>query len=159
MDFVQDALFNGERFRVLTVVDNYSKICHGLLVGKSQKGIDVVEELSRICTIEGCKPVRIQCDNGTEFVSKDVDLWAYSNGVTMDFSRPGKPTDNAYIEAFNGRFRAECLNAHWFLTLDDARQKIEDWRNYYNEVRPHGSIGHKAPISLQNHVGASSPST
>jgi putative transposase len=88
MDFVQDALFNGERFRVLTVVDYYSKICHGLLVGKSLKGIDVVEELSRICTIEGCKPVRIQCDNGTEFVSKDVDLWAYSNGVTMDFSRP-----------------------------------------------------------------------
>lgn len=145
MDFVQDALFNGERFRVLTVVDNYSKICHGLLVGKSLKGIDVVEELSRICTIEGCKPVRIQCDNGTEFVSKDVDLWAYSNGVTMDFSRPGKPTDNPYVESFNGKFRDECLNVNWFLSLEDAAKKIEDFRWEYNHFRPHSSINDLTP--------------
>jgi putative transposase len=80
MDFVQDALYNGERFRVLTVVDNCSKICHGLLAGKSLKGIDVVTELSRICLIEGCFPQRIQCDNGSEFISKEMDLWAFSNG-------------------------------------------------------------------------------
>jgi putative transposase len=108
MDFVQDALFNGERFRVLTVVDNCSKICLGLFPGKSLKGSDVVAELSRICLVEGCFPERIQCDNGSEFISKEMDLWAYSNGVTLDFSRPGKPTDNPYVESFNGKFRDEC---------------------------------------------------
>ncbi len=76
-------------------------------------------------------------------MSRDLDLWAYAKGVTLDFSRPGKPTDNAFIEAFNGRFRAECLNQHWFLTLADAREKMEDWRRYYNEERPHGAIGNK----------------
>ena len=74
----------------------------------------------------------------------------------MDFSRPGKPTDNAFAEAFNSRVRAECMNAHWFLTLAEAREKLEAWRNYYNEERPHGAIGNKAPILLQNHDGAPS---
>src|SRR4051812_43549035 len=92
-------------------------------------------------------------------VSRDLDLWAYSNGVTLDFSRPGKPTDNAFIEAFNGRFRAECLNAHWFMSLEDAREKMEDWRRYYNELRPHGAIGQKVPIALLNRDDASSPSS
>jgi len=98
-------------------------------------------------------------DQGTEFVSRDLDLWAYTRGVTLDFSRPGKPTDNAFIEAFNGRFRAECLNAHWFMSLEDARQKMEAWRRYYNEDRPHGAIGNKPPISLINPDGAASPPT
>ena len=102
-------------------------------------------------------PKTIRVDQGSEFISRDLDLWAYTKGVTLDFSRPGKPTDNAYIEAFNGRFRAECLNAHWFLTLADAAEKMEDWRRYYNEVRPHGAIGHNVPISLLNHDGAASP--
>ena len=79
--------------------------------------------------------------------------------MTLDFSRPGRPTDNAFIEAFNGRFRAECLNAHWFLTLADAREKLEAWRKYYNEVRPHGAIGNKVPISLQSLGDATSPSS
>lgn len=78
-------------------------------------------------------------------------------GVTLDFSRPGKPTDNAYIEAFNGRFRAECLNQHWFLSLADAAEKLEDWRRYYNEQRPHGAIGNKVPISFMNYDGAAGP--
>jgi putative transposase len=77
---------------------------------------------------------------GSEFVSRDLDLWAYAKGVTLDFSRPGKPTDNAFIEAFNGRLRAECLNAHWFLTLADAREKLEDWRKYYNPAFEHPSV-------------------
>ena len=102
-------------------------------------------------------PAAIRVDQGTEFVSRDLDLWAYQRGVTLDFSRPGKPTDNAFIEAFNGRFRAECLNAHWFLSLADAREKMEDWRRYYNEERPHGAIGQKTPIMLLNHDGATSP--
>ena len=79
------------------------------------------------------------------------------HGVTLDFSRPGTPTDNAFIEAFNGRFRAECLNAHWFLTLADAGEKLEAWRRYYNEDRPHGAIGNKPPISLMNPGGQTSP--
>ncbi len=83
-------------------------------------------------------PATIRVDQGTEFVSRDLDLWAYQRGVTLDFSRPGKPTDNAFIEAFNGRFRAECLNAYWFLSLADAQEKLEDWRKYYNEERPMG---------------------
>jgi putative transposase len=81
-------------------------------------------------------------------VSRDLDLWAYQRGVTLDFSRPGKPTDNAFIESFNGKFRAECLNAHWFMSLDDARRKCEAWRRDYNEERPHSAIGNKVPIEL-----------
>ena len=158
MDFVHDQLATGKKIRVLTVVDTFSRFSPILDPRFSYRGEDVVQSLEKTCAKLGY-PKAIRVDQGSEFISRDLDLWAYANNVILDFSRPGKPTDNAYIEAFNGRFRAECLNAHWFLTLDDARQKIEDWRNYYNEVRPHGSIAHKAPISLQNHVGASSPST
>lgn len=103
-------------------------------------------------------PKSIRVDQGSEFISRDLDLWAYQKDVVLDFSRPGKPTDNSFIESFNGKFRAECLNAHWFLTLDDARQKMEHWRRDYNEVRAHGAIGNKPPISLTNGSGASHPS-
>jgi hypothetical protein len=103
-------------------------------------------------------PRTIRVDQGSEFVSRDLDLWAYAKGVTLDFSRPGKPTDNAFIEAFNSKFRSECLNAHWFMSLDDARSKMEDWRRYYNDERPHSGIGQKVPILLHNSGGASSPS-
>ncbi len=112
--------------------------------------------LERICQEVGY-PRTIRVDQGTEFVSRDLDLWAYARGVELDFSRPGKLTDNAFIEAFNGRFRAECLNQHWFLTLADAREKVEDWRSYYNEERPHGAIGNVPPVALMNSGGASNP--
>ena len=158
MDFVHDQLATGKKIRVLTVVDIFSRFSPILDPRFSYRGEDVVQSLEQTCAVVGyTKAIRV--DQGSEFISRDLDLWAYANEVVLDFSRPGKPTDNAFIEAFNGRFRAECLNAHWFLTLDDARQKIEDWRRYYNEVRPHGSIGHKVPISLQNPDGASSPSS
>ena len=104
-------------------------------------------------------PQTIRVDNGSEFISRDLDLWAYANNVTLDFSRPGKPTDNAFIEAFNSKFRQECLNANWFLTLEDAREKMGTWRRYYNEVRPHSAIGYNVPIALQNPDGATSPSS
>jgi putative transposase len=100
-------------------------------------------------------PRTIRVDQGSEFVSRDLDIWAYQKGVVLDFSRPGKPTDNSFIESFNGKFRSECLNTHWFLSIDDARQKMEDWRRDYNEVRPHSAIGNQAPISLLN--GSSAP--
>ncbi len=85
---------------------------------------------------------------GSEFISRDLDLWAYANDVTLDFSRPGKPTDNGFIEAFNSKLRAECLNAHWFMSLADAREKLEDWRRHYNEDRPHSAIGYNVPIAM-----------
>jgi putative transposase len=112
--------------------------------------------LEKVCARVGC-PTTIRVDQGTEFVSRDLDLWAYTRGVTLDFSRPSKPTDNAFIEAFNGCFRAECLNAHRFMSLKDSRQKMEAWRRYNNEERPHGAIGQKTPITLLAHDGTSSP--
>lgn len=155
MDFVHDQLATGNKLRVLTVVDLFTRYSPVLDPRFSYRAEDVVATLERTCAMTGY-PKMIRVDQGTEFVSRDLDLWAYTNRVTLDFSRPGKPTDNAYIEAFNGRFRAECLNAHWFLTLDDARSKVEAWRRYYNEERPHGAIGQMTPITLLNHHGGPS---
>ena len=90
-------------------------------------------------------PLRIQLGNGSEFISKALDKWAYENRVTLDFSRPGKPTDNPFIESFNGSFRDECLNTNWFLSLDDAKEKIESWRMEYNQYRPHSSLDDLTP--------------
>jgi putative transposase len=156
MDFVHDQLATGRKLRVLTIVDTFSRFSPALEPRFTFRGSDVVAILEGVCKVVGF-PATIRVDQGTEFVSRDLDLWAYQRGVTLDFSRPGKPTDNAFIEAFNGRFRAECLNAHWFLTLDDARTKLEDWRRYYNEERPHGAIGQNAPITLHHRDGAASP--
>jgi putative transposase len=115
-----------------------------------------VAALEQVCAVLSY-PKTIRVDQGTEFVSRDLDLWVYAKGVTLDFARPGKPTDNAFAEAFNGRVRAECLNAHWFLTLADAREKLEAWRKCYNEDRPHGAIRQRPPVSLQNPGGITSP--
>jgi putative transposase len=92
----------------------------------------------------------IHVDQGSPIQVQGARLWAYQRGVTLDFSRPGKPTDNAFIESFNGKFRAECLNAHWFMSLDDARRKCEAWRRDYNEERPHSAIGNKAPTAQRD---------
>jgi putative transposase len=156
MDFVHDQLATGKKIRVLTVVDTFSRYLPVLDARFSYRGEDVVQTLERVCAKTGY-PTTIRVDQGSEFISRDLDLWAYTNSVTLDFSRPGTPTDNAFIEAFNGRFRAECLNTHWFLSLADAREKLEDWSRYYNEERPHGAIGQKTPIALLNHFGVTSP--
>lgn len=148
MDFVSDALFDGRKFRALTIVDNFSRECLAIVTGQSLKGSDVVSALEQIQAQRGISPQRIQTDNGSEFTSKEVDRWAYENNVTMDYSRPGKPTDNPFIESFNGSFRDECLNAHWFLSLQDATEKIEAWRIEYNEFRPHSSLGDKTPAEF-----------
>lgn len=147
MDFVSDALFDGRRFRALTVVDNFSRECLAIVVGQSLRGEDVVAALEAIVRERGA-PRRVQADNGPEFISVALDKWAYDQGVTIDFSRPGKPTDNPFIESFNGSFRDECLNAHWFLSLEDAREKIESWRCDYNHFRPHSSLGNAAPAQF-----------
>jgi len=115
-DFVADALFDGRKLRMLTVVDCYTRECLAVDVGQSLKGEDVVDSLNRICAQRGL-PKTIKTDNGSEFISKVMDKWAYEHGIELDFSRPGKPTDNAAVESFNGRLRQECLNANWFLSL------------------------------------------
>ncbi len=147
MDFVHDQLATGRKIRVLTVIDTFSRFSPAVDPRFSYRGEDVVATLERVCRTVGY-PSIIRVDQGSEFISRDLDLWAYQRGAELDFSRPGKPTDNAYIESFNGKFRTECLNAHWFLTLDDARAKMEEWREDYNTVRPHSAIGNKPPISL-----------
>lgn len=147
MDFVADALFDGRRLRALTVVDNYTRESLAIDVGQSLKGEDVVNTLNRIAAYRGV-PAIIKVDNGSEFISKTMDRWAYERGVELDFSRPGTPTDNAKVESFNGRFRQECLNMHWFLSLDDAKSKIEAWRRYYNETRPHSALKWATPAEF-----------
>jgi len=156
MDFVHDQLAMGTKIRVLTIIDTFSRFSPAVEPRFRFRGADVVEALERVGRVYGF-PKMIRVDQGTEFVSKDLDLWAYTRGVVLDFSRPGKPTDNAFIESFNGKFRAECLNAHWFMSLDDAREKCEAWRRDYNEVRPHSAIGNKPPIALIGRSAAEGP--
>jgi len=156
MDFVADALFDGRRFRALTIVDNYSRECLEIEVGQSLKGEDVVRVMERIRLTRGVIPERIKVDNGSEFISKALDKWAYENDVILDFSRPGKPTDNAFIESFNGSFRDECLNVNWFLSLEDAREKIQAFKEEYNHFRPHSALGNLTPIeALDRHPKSS----
>lgn len=145
MDFVADNLFNGRRIRALTVVDNFSRECLAIEVGQGLRGDDVVAVMERLKRMKQRVPHRLQTDNGSEFISKSLDRWAYENKVTMDFSRPGKPTDNALVESFNGSLRDECLNVHWFLSLEDAQEKIECWRQEYNQQRPHSSLNNQTP--------------
>ena len=120
LDFVADQLADGRRFRALTVVDIYTRECLAIEVGQSLKGKDVVRVLNQLKGQRGA-PKMLFCDNGREFSSRVMDLWAYQNGVGIDFSRPGKPTDNAFLESFNGTFREECLNTHWFTSLTEAK--------------------------------------
>lgn len=150
MDFVSDQLYDGRKLRALTLVDVYTRECLAIWVDQGIRGGDVVHTLEQVVADRG-RPQRIQVDNGPEFVSKALDHWAYQERVELAFSRPGKPTDNAYIEAFNGRLRQECLNQHWFLSLADAREKIEAWRVGYNETRPHGALGWATPAEFARH--------
>jgi putative transposase len=156
MDFVHDQLATGRKLRVLTIVDTFSRFSPVIEPRFRFRGADVVAILESVCRHVGF-PKTIQVDQGSEFISRDLDLWAYQRDVTLDFSRPGKPTDNPFVESFNGKFRAECLNAHWFLSLDDARRKCESWRRDYNEERPHSAIGYKVPIELVNRSAALGP--
>ena len=151
MDFIHDQLVDGRRFRVLTIVDTYSKVSPVLGVGTHYRGSDVVQALEQARREQGI-PQCIRVDNGPEFVSRDLDLWAYTQGVQLDFSRPGKPTDNAFIEAFNSRFRQECLNQHWFRNLAEAQTTIEAWRQEYNRYRPHGALGNLTPLEFLQHA-------
>jgi putative transposase len=144
MDFMSDELFDGRRLRILTVMDEHTRECLAICASRPFRGEDVVRVLERITGGRGC-PESIRVDNGPEFTSKTLDQWAYWNGVGLDFIRRGKPTDNAYIESFNGKLRAECLNENWFLSMEDAQAKLDDWRCHYNRFRPHSALGNLAP--------------
>lgn len=144
MDFVSDCLHDGRRFRALTIVDNVSRVSPAIEVDRSLTGQRVVEVLEGLAQSQGLPKV-IQVDNGTEFTSKALDEWAHRRKVKLQFSRPGKPTDNPFIESFNGRLRQECLDQSWFVSIDDAQVKIENWRLDYNENRPHSSLGNRSP--------------
>jgi putative transposase len=148
MDFMSDSLYDGRRFRVFTLVDNMSRESPAIVVDRSFSGTRVVAVLNRLEATWGL-PKSIQVDNGPEFSSKALDDWAHRHRIKLVFSRPGTPTDNPYIEAFNGRFRAECLDQHWFASLEEARQIIEAWRIDYNEVRPHTALDNQTPAAYK----------
>lgn len=144
MDFVSDGLVDGRRVRCLNIVDDFTKQCLAIEVDTSLPGKRVVNVLQRLAESRGL-PKGITVDNGPEFVSKALDEWAYAVGLQLRFIQPGKPQQNAYIESFNGKFRDECLNEHWFMSMRHARQLIEEWRQDYNTQRPHSAIGYQTP--------------
>jgi putative transposase len=148
MDFMSDSLHDGRRFRLLTLVDDMSRESPAIAVDTSFSGSAVVAVLERVAKTHGLPKV-IQVDNGPEFVSKALDGWAHHNGVKLAFSRPGTPTDNPYIEAFNGRLRAECLDQHCFVSLEEARTIIADWRLEYNTERPHTALNNQTPAAYR----------
>lgn len=147
MDFISDSLWNGRRFRCLTIVDQYSRECLEIKVDTSISGRMIVEILNRLKDCRGL-PGIIVVDNGPEFTSRAIDEWAYRNGVKISYIRPGKPIENAYAESFQGRLRDECLNEHWFLNLEDAKTKIENWRWEYNHDRPHSGLKMLSPMEF-----------
>jgi putative transposase len=145
MDFVSDQLGStGRRFRSLTVVDEFTRECLAIEVDHSLPGARVARVLDRLTFLRGI-PKSISVDNGSEFTGRDVDAWAHGKNVKLDYIRPGRPVENAFIESFNGRFRDECLNEHWFLSLNEAQVRIEAWREDYNRNRPHSSLDGLTP--------------
>jgi len=144
LDFVSDRLADGRQFRTLTVVDDFVKRCPVLEVDTSISGARVTRAIDMAIEIHG-KPDRLIMDNGPEFTSRAMIEWASRRGIELAWIEPGKPIQNAYAESFNARFRDECLNQHHFTTLGDARAIIEAWRQDYNTVRPHTSLGGETP--------------
>jgi putative transposase len=144
MDFVHDQMLDGRAFRVLTVIDQWSRESVSLEANFRLTGRCVGKALDEAALERGW-PKAITVDNGTEFTSKALDEWAWRRGVKLDYTRPGKPTDNGLIESFNGRLRDEFLNVNEFITMQDAREKLKAWQHDYNHHRPHGSLGHLTP--------------
>jgi len=157
MDFVWDVLRDGRRIKMLTVVDDFTRECLAIEVDFGVNGQRVARTLDRLMESRG-KVVGVRSDNGPEFVGNAMDGWAYGKGVRLDFIRPGKPNENAFIESFNGRLREECLNDNQFLTLVEAQTIIEAWRRDYNEERPHGSLNGLTPREFaERHKAISAP--
>jgi putative transposase len=144
IDFVSDQLANGRRFRVFNVVDDFTRECVLQIADFSISGQRVVNELERV-SMSRPLPKTIVCDNGPELTSNAMFLWSQERGVKLHFIQPGKPTQNAFVESFNGKFREYCLDLNWFTSLDDARLRIARWREHYNHVRPHRSLKRTPP--------------
>jgi putative transposase len=144
MDFVSDRLENGQAFRTLTIVDQFSRECPALVAGKSLTGKAVVCCLEGLA-VRGEQPESITVDNGGEFSGRELDGWAHRRGVKLDFIRPGRPVENGFIESFNGKLRDELLNTTLFYSVADAQEKLEQWRREYNEWRPHTSLANLPP--------------
>jgi putative transposase len=144
MDFVHDSLWNGRKIRCLTIVDLYGRYSPAIEVGFSLSGAQVIATLEKLAFLRGVPEV-ITVDNGPEFVCRALEEWAKRHGVKLDFIEPGKPTQNGFVESFNGTFRYECLDSHCFFSLLDARTRIEKWRTEYNTERPHSSLGNVTP--------------
>lgn len=151
MDFASDSTYTGRKFRALVIVDDYSRECPAIEVDSSIPGSRVVAVLERLAEMGGLPEV-ITVDNGPEFTGKIMDEWAYRRGIKLNFIRPGKPVENAYIESFIGRLRDECLNENWFASLKEAKGIIETWRKDYNEVRPHSSLDYLSPMEFVNNT-------
>lgn len=137
-------MFDGTVFRALTIVDDFSRDCPAIEVGRSLPGPRVVRVLDHLARTHG-RPQVIVVDNGPGFTSRTLDEWAYRNQVRLHFIEPGKPTQNCFVESFNGKFRDECLNENWFTSVEDAETKIEAWRTDYNHERPHSALENQTP--------------
>jgi len=144
MDFMSDSLFSGRKFRTLNILDLFNRECIAIEVDNSLTGIKVTQILNRLIETRGM-PKSITIDNGTEFTSKAFDQWAYEKGIKLNFIQPGKPSQNGFVESFNGKFRDECLNENWFSNLNHAKELIEKWRIDYNTQRPHSSLNNLTP--------------
>lgn len=148
MDFVSDKLADGRSFRILTVVDQFTRECVGLEADGSMNGMKVARALECAQQERGSLPASITVDNGSEFCSRALEAWAISHEVQLCFIRPGRPVENGFIESFNGRLRDECLNVEWFSSLDDARQKLAKFREHYNQQRPHSALADRTPAAF-----------
>jgi putative transposase len=153
MAFVSDKLADGRSFRILTVVDQFTRECVGLEADRSMTGRKVAEVLEGVRK-ERRLPESITVDNGSEFWGRALEAWAMTNDVQLCFIRPGRPVENGFIESFNGRLRDECLNVEWFSSLDDARQKLAKFRAHYNHHRPHSSLADQTPAAFAQQMAA-----
>jgi len=147
MDFMSERVADGRCFRMLTVVDQFTRECLCLVADQSLTGEKVAQALEPVVFQRGA-PRAITVDNGSEFASRVMDAWAYRHGIQLDFIRPGKPVENGFIESFNGRLRDECLNVEVFVTLDDVREKLARWQVDYNLTRPHSALQDHTPASF-----------
>jgi putative transposase len=148
MDFTSDQLADRRRFRTFNVVDVFTRECLAIEVASSLPANHIIRRLDQVAELLGA-PQRITVDNGPEFISHAMDAWAYRHGITLDFIQPGKPMQNGFIESFNGSFRDECLNRHYFLNLEDARLQIEAYQTEYNTFRPHSSLSNLTPVEFK----------
>lgn len=154
MDFVHDSMCNGRKIKNLNILDEYTRECLAIETDSSIGGVRVVRVLEMLKDLRGL-PEAIRLDNGPEFTSRAMDAWAFKNNVKLNFIAPGKPTQNAFIESFNGKFRMECLDENWFTDLAEARETIEAWKQEYNGYRPHSSLGSLTPLAFASQAAQS----